>query len=76
MAQKNGTHSKEEKIVPMKASNPIFQRKAEEDIGAIATYIAGDSPEAAERFFAAVDNLCKLVNTPCAERRALMPFVR
>ena len=49
----------------MKASNLIFQREAEEDIATIAIYIAGDSRDAAEKFFAALDNLCELLmNTP------------
>ena len=49
----------------MGASNLIFRRKAEEDIAAIAAYIAGDSRAAAERFFAALANLCELlISTP------------
>ncbi|HEY4521067.1 MAG TPA: type II toxin-antitoxin system RelE/ParE family toxin [Candidatus Paceibacterota bacterium] len=76
MAQKNGTLSKkchqenctEEKVASMRASNLIFQREAEEDIAAIAAYIAGDSRAAAERFFAALDNLCELLmSTPSIE---------
>ena len=45
----------------MKARNVIFQREAQEDVTAIAYYIAGDNPEAAERFVAALDTLCKLL---------------
>ena len=49
----------------MKASHVVFQREAQEDIDAIAHYIAGDNPEAAERFFVALDDLCELLtHTP------------
>lgn len=39
----------------------LSQRQAQEDVDAIAHYIAGDNPEAVERFFAALDDLCELL---------------
>lgn len=45
----------------MKAANVVFQREAQEDVDAIARYIAGDNPEDAERFFVALDDLCELL---------------
>lgn len=49
----------------MKASNVVFRRQAQEDIDIIAHYIAGDNQEAAERFLAALDDLCELLmHTP------------
>ena len=49
----------------MKALCVVFQREAQDDVEAIAHYIAGDNPEAAERFFTALDDLCALLmSTP------------
>lgn len=45
----------------MKALGIVFQRQAQKDVDAIAHYIAGDNPEAAERFFTVLDDLCKLL---------------
>ena len=49
----------------MRASPVIFRREAQEDIDAIAHYIAEDNPKAAEGFFVELDDLCDLlIHTP------------